>query len=122
MQPKSHDGAVYEISGPELFSFQQIAAMAAEAYAVPIEYVSLTPEQRFEMFDAMGVPRKYSENMQAHPDAHMWCSEEMVTADIAFAQDFHAILSHHVQFITGKKPYALREVFEFCKGKDYGNC
>jgi NAD(P)H dehydrogenase (quinone) len=122
LEPTLHDGAVYEISGPELLSFRDIAALAAATYGVPIEYVPVTPEQRFAIFDAMGIPRKFTADMAAHPDAHLWCSEEMVTADIAFGQDFHAILSHHVQFITGKKPYSLREVFEFCKGRDYNDC
>jgi len=49
----------------------------------------------------------------------MWASDEMVSADIAFSQNFHAILSGHVEFITGRKPHALREVFEFCRGKTY---
>lgn len=121
MEPEMHDGAIYEISGPELVTFKEIAELTSEVYGVPIEFVPVTVEQRYEMFDAMGVPRKYDENMAAHPDSHMWTSEEMVTADIAFAQDYHAILSHHVEFITGKKPYTLREVYEFCKGKDYNN-
>jgi NAD(P)H dehydrogenase (quinone) len=70
----------------------------------------------------MGIPRKYSATMSAHPDAHMWCSEEMVSADIAFAQDYHAIMSRHVHFITGREPHTLREVFAMCKGKDYNDC
>jgi NAD(P)H dehydrogenase (quinone) len=122
LEPKRHNGAIYEITGPELLTFRAIAALAAEFYDVPIEYVEVTVEQRYSLFDAMGIPRKYSEDMAAHPDAHKWCSEEMVTADIAFQQDFHAILSHHVHFITGKNPYTLREVFEFCKGRDYNDC
>jgi NAD(P)H dehydrogenase (quinone) len=122
IEPELHSGATYEISGTEFFSFRQIAAMAAQVYQVPIEYVPVTPEQRYAIFDAMGIPRQYSDDMVAHPDAHVWPSEEMVTADIAWSMGFHAIMSHHVRFITGKDPYTLREVFEFCKGKTYDNC
>lgn len=122
MEPEMHNGATYEISGTELFSFRDIAALTAEVYNVPIEYRPVTPEQRYAIFDAMGIPRHYTDDMTAHPDTHMWPSEEMVTADIAWGMGFHAILSHHVQFITGKAPYTLREVFEFCKGKSYDNC
>jgi NAD(P)H dehydrogenase (quinone) len=122
LEPDRHNGAIYEITGPQLLTFREIAAMAAEIYGIPIEYVQVSEQQRFAMFDAMGIPRKFSEDMAAHPDAHKWCSEEMVTADIAFQQDFHALLSHHVRFITGKEPYSLREVFAFCKGKDYSDC
>ena len=122
LEPELHDGAVYELSGPELVNFKQIAALTAEVYDVPIKFVPLTVDEKYKMFDDMGVPRTFSEDMDSHPDAHLWASDEMVTADVAFAEDFHAILSHHVQYITGKKPYTLREVYEFCKGKDYDNC
>lgn len=122
LEPALHAGATYEISGPELVGFRDIVALAAETYGVPIRYVPVTPEQRYELFDAMGVPRKFDKAMAAHPDAHMWCSEEMVTADMAFAMNFHAILSHHVAFITGRAPASLREVFARCKGKEYDAC
>jgi len=117
-----HGGATYEISGPELVTFREIAALTADVYGVPIEYVTVTPEERFAQFDAMGVPRKYSADMQVHPDAHVWSSEEMVSADLAFAQDFHAILSRHVHFITGREPATLRDVYMRCKGRDYNDC
>lgn len=122
LEPALHAGATYEISGPELLGFREIAALASEAYGVPIEYVPVTVEERYAGWDALGIPRRFDENMAAHPDAHLWCSEEMVTADIAFQAGFHAVQTDHVEFITGKKPYSLREVFEFCKGRSYDDC
>jgi NAD(P)H dehydrogenase (quinone) len=122
LDPARHDGAVYEITGPDLVSFRDIAAMASEVYGVPIRYVSVSVDERYAMFDAMGVPRKFTDGMDGHPDAHLWCSEEMVTADIAFQVGFHSILTHHVEFITGQKPASLRDVFDRCKGMDYNDC
>lgn len=117
-----HDGAVYEVTGPDLLSFRDIAAMASEVYGVPISYVPVSVDERYALLDAMGVPRKYADGMDGHPDAHLWCSEEMVSADIAFQAGYHSILTHHVEFVTGHKPMSLREVFELCKGKDYNDC
>jgi NAD(P)H dehydrogenase (quinone) len=122
LDPARHDGAVYEITGPDLVSFRDIAAMTSEVYGVPIKYTAVSVDERYAMLDAMGVPRTYSEGMDGHPDAHLWCSEEMVTADIAFQAGYHAILTHHVEFITGQKPASLREVFERCQGRDYNDC
>ncbi len=122
LNPTRHDGAVYEVTGPDLVSFRDIAAMASEVYGVPIRYVPVSVEERYAMLDAMGVPRQYAEGMDGHPDAHLWCSDEMVTADVAFQAGYHGILTHHVEFITGQKPRSLREVFELCKGKDYNDC
>jgi NAD(P)H dehydrogenase (quinone) len=117
-----HDGAVYEVTGPDLVSFRDIAAITSEVYGVPIRYVPVSVDERYAMLDAMGVPRQYTEGMDGHPDAHLWCSEEMVTADLAFQAGYHGILTHHVEFITGQKPMSLREVFDLCKGKDYNDC
>ncbi|OYU37320.1 SDR family oxidoreductase [Novosphingobium sp. PASSN1] len=122
LDPARHDGAVYEVTGPDLVSFRDIAAMASEVFDVPIRYVPVSVEERYAMLDAMGVPRQYAEGMDGHPDAHLWCSEEMVTADVAFQAGYNGILTHHVEFITGQKPRSLREVFELCKGKDYNDC
>ena len=122
LNPTRHDGAVYEVTGPDLVSFRDIAAMASEVYGVPIRYVPVSVEERYAMLDALGVPRQYAEGMDGHPDAHLWCSDEMVTADVAFQAGYHGILTHHVEFITGQKPRSLREVFELCKGKDYNDC
>jgi NAD(P)H dehydrogenase (quinone) len=122
LDPARHDGAVYEITGPDLVSFRDIAAMTSEVYGVPIKYTSVSVAARYAMLDAMGVPRKFTEGMDGHPDAHLWCSEEMVTADIAFQAGYHGILTHHVEFITGQRPAGLREVFERCQGRDYNDC
>jgi hypothetical protein len=35
------------------------------AYGEPIKYVPVSIEERYAMFDAMGVPRKYAEGMGA---------------------------------------------------------
>lgn len=119
--PDLHRGATYEITGPELLTFRQIVALMSKHFGVPIEYVECTPEDRYAQFDAMGIPRKYTEGMATHADAHLWCSEEMVTAEIAFEQGYHAILTDHVEFITGRKPHMLHEVFDFCRGLDFND-
>lgn len=122
MNPEWHDGAVYEISGPELVTFRDIAQLTSEIYGMPIEYIPITADAKFAMLDAMGVPRTYHESNPAHEYAQNWCSEEMVNADLGFANGFHEILTGHVEMITGRKPMALREVFALYKGKDYSEC
>jgi NAD(P)H dehydrogenase (quinone) len=122
LDPEWHNQAVYEITGPELIGYREIAAVASQAFGVPIEYIPVSVEERFAQFDAMGVPRQFDPNMPTHEFAQKWCSEEMVGQDIGFAQQFYSVLSLHVEMITGKKPYTLREVFEFCKGRNYDDC
>jgi NAD(P)H dehydrogenase (quinone) len=92
--------------------------MASDVFGVSIDYVRVSVKRRYEMFDAMGVPRKFTEGMDGHPDAHLWCSEEMVTADIAFQTGLPRHLTHHIEYITGQKPAPMRTVFDQCKGRD----
>ena len=106
-----HAGAIYEITGPDLVSFRDIATLAADVFNAEIEYVEITPEELYAHFDGMGVPRCLSPDMKPHPQFHLWFSDEMVNAHRAFVQGYHAIRSDHVLFITGRQPISLREVF-----------
>ncbi len=122
VNPEWHEGAVYEISGPELVSFRDIARITSEVYGIPIKYVPITPDEKFAMLDAMGVPRTYHEDNPVHEYAQVWCSEEMVNADLGFAGGFHEILTGHVEMITGTRPMTLRAVFDLYKGMEYSAC
>lgn len=118
-QPERHAGAVYEITGPDLLSFDDITRMGSEVYGVPITYAPVTPEARLAFFDSVGIPRTYDPKMPPSPDGHMWASDELVTADVAVAQGYQAVLSRHVQQITGREPEPLRSVMERVKSVPY---
>ncbi len=108
LEPERHSRVTYEITGPELLSFKDIAGLFSRLYNVAIDYKVITPEQMYSAFDAWGVPRGYTED--AADPAVTYGSEEVVTAYIAFDQGYHAILSHHVEFITGRKAVLLSDV------------
>lgn len=110
LEPDKHRGVTYEITGPELLTFKEISEMVSGLYNVPIEYVVVTPEEMYSKFDSWGIPRGYTED--AADPAVTYGSDELVTAFVAFGQGYHAVLSHHVQFIAGKKPYSLRQILE----------
>jgi NAD(P)H dehydrogenase (quinone) len=113
LETERHSRVTYEITGPQLLSFREIASMMSEVYERPIEYVVLTPEEMYAKFDEWGFARGVTEGV-ADPGA-VYGSDELVTAYIAFDQNYHAILSHHVEFITNQKPIALREIVEEAK-------
>jgi len=114
LDPKQHGGATYEITGPELLGFTEMAAIASDVHGVPIEYVPITEEQAYARFDAMGIPRDYQDGMQ-FAETHAWPSTEMVSAGVSMAQNYHAILTRHVEFITGRAPKPLRKVMQDAK-------
>ncbi|GAA4024777.1 SDR family oxidoreductase [Streptomyces plumbiresistens] len=117
--PERHEGAVYEISGPELLSMQDIVRIGSEVHGVPITYAPVSEEERLAFFDSVGLPRTYDPDMPPSPEGHMWASDELVTADLAVAGGYQALLSHHVQLLTGREPERLRTVMERVKALRY---
>jgi NAD(P)H dehydrogenase (quinone) len=95
-----------------LLDFHQIAALGAQIHSTPIEYQPITERDRLAFFDSIGIPRTYDPNMPPSPDGHLWASDELVSAEVAVAQGYQALLSHHVKQITGRAPEPLRSVME----------
>lgn len=106
-EPQKHCRVSYEITGPELISFRDLAARFAALYDRPIRYIPITPEEMWEQFDAWGVPR--IGNPDATDPAHTFGSNELVENYVAWDELFHAVVSHHVEFITGRKAETLDE-------------
>jgi NAD(P)H dehydrogenase (quinone) len=110
MTTPGHEGAVYEITGPELLSFRDAAALAAQISGRPVEYVVVSHEEKQASFDAMGIPRTYVEGM-LHEQSGPWASEEMMSYERALGEGYFAVCSHHVQLLTGRPALSLRDVF-----------
>jgi NAD(P)H dehydrogenase (quinone) len=106
-----HEGAVYEITGPELLSFGDCARIAAEVIGKPIEFVNVSHEAMQARFDAAGVPRRHIEGT-VHEAAGAWGSEEMMSYERGIREGYFAIASHHVKLLTGRPARSLREVYE----------
>jgi NAD(P)H dehydrogenase (quinone) len=108
LAPKGHDGVAYEITGPELISFQELARRFAELYNRPIEYIPLSAQGMYAKFDEWGAPRIGDPRASDPPVC--FGSEELVENYVAWDELFHAVLSHHVELITGKPATPLHEV------------
>ncbi|HEX4002435.1 MAG TPA: SDR family oxidoreductase [Candidatus Acidoferrales bacterium] len=106
-----HEGAAYEITGPELYTFADAAALASELSGKPVEYVGVTPEEKLALFDAAGVPREYVEGMANDDGTGVWGSLEMLSYERAVREHYFSVCSHHVQLLTGRPARTLREVF-----------
>lgn len=119
MNPAQHKDAVYEITGPELLDFEEIAALGSQIHGRSITYTPVSEEERLAFYDSVGMPRTYDPNMPPSPEGHMWASDELVSADVAISQGYQALLSHHVKQITGQDPELLREVMARVKSVRY---
>lgn len=119
LQNERHAGAIYEITGPELLSFADMSAIAAEVHGTPLRYMPVSIEERQAFFDSLGYPRHFDANMKMSADGHMWASDEMISGEVAVRDGFLGILSDHVEQITGTKPESFRSVLERCRSLRY---
>lgn len=106
-----HEGATYEITGPELYSFRDAAALAAEIGGRPVEYVSVSHEEKLAFFDAAGIPRDYVDGETNSDGTGIWGGEEMVSYERAIRQGYFSICSRHVEMLTGRPARSLRDVY-----------
>lgn len=111
--PQYHSGAIYEISGPELFTFRQIAELAQEVFNNPFKISEVTTEERQQIWDALGIPRTRESHDALHPDADWFASDELVSGEAAISKyGYQGILSDHVWMLTGRRPRTLRSYLE----------
>lgn len=107
---EGHADRIYNVTGPDLVTYREAAAMAAEVAGVPVDYVATDDDGMYAMFDALGIPR--------HPvDDQIvagipWNSDDMVTFEAAVRGGYFDIISDDVERLTGRRPTSLRSMFE----------
>lgn len=96
---EGHEGAVYAITGRELLSNREAAALAAEMSGRPIAYVEPDP----------------ADEEEAARQAATWIGPftlaDLLSSEIAVKQGFAAICTDDVETITGVRAKTLREVY-----------
>jgi len=105
-----HAGAIYDITGPELLTYRQCAAMAAEISGRPIDYVATSDDGMYAMFDALGIPREPVDDQIVA--GIPWNSDDMVTFEAAVREGFFDVISEDVERLTGRRPGTLRAMME----------
>jgi NAD(P)H dehydrogenase (quinone) len=89
-------GGRFDLTGPELLTTRQIAAIVAEVFAKPVEVVPVSDEQLLAGLVAAGVPKPFAE------------------LGVAFDANTRAgkidLISDAVAKLTGKPPASLRDV------------
>lgn len=108
LQGAGRDNTAYEVTGPELLSYRDVAAMVSEISGRPVAYNVVSDDERYEQWDAIGVPRKASDHMKDSPIP--WCSEDMVSFGQAIREGYMAGQSNAVEELTGRPAVSMREV------------
>lgn len=110
LQGAGTDNTAYNITGPELLSYREVAAMVTEISGRPVAYKVVSDDERFAQWDAIGVPRTALDDMSSSPIP--WCSEDMVTFGRAIREGYMADISDSVLELTGTPPMSMHEVLK----------
>jgi NAD(P)H dehydrogenase (quinone) len=97
----SYDSATYTLTGSELRSTDEVAALASEITGKPIEVIHLTDEQLAGGMKAAGVPE--------------FLIPTLVSFDTAAREGDLGAQTNDVETLTGRKPKPFRAFFEESK-------
>lgn len=103
-----HEDRAYAITGPELLSYRDVAAMVSELSGRHVTFEETDEDGLYAMFDALGVPRQPVDGHVAN--GFPWNSDDMVSFEAAVRDGHFAILSDDVERLTGTPPRSLRDM------------
>jgi len=93
-----HEDRVYDITGPELVTQAQLAAMVSDITGRPIAVVAIDDDEATQNLTAVGLPA----------DAAM----AYASFGTAIREGVLDVVSTHVEDLTGHRPRSLRDVLE----------
>jgi NAD(P)H dehydrogenase (quinone) len=105
-----HEGRTYDITGPELQSFDEVAAIMAEVTGEPLSYRAASDLEQYAMFDAMGIPRRPVDDQSV--SGIPWNSDDMVSFGRAIREGFLEVRSDDVKRLLGRPARSVREMVE----------
>lgn len=110
MTSEGHEGQTYNITGPQLQSFEEVTGILSEVTGKSITYVSVDDEQQYAMFDAMGIPRRPVDDQTV--GGLPWNSDDMVTFGQAIREGFLEVCTKDVERLTGRPARSVRQLIE----------
>jgi NAD(P)H dehydrogenase (quinone) len=110
MTSEGHEGQTYNITGPELQTFEDVTTILSEVTGKPISYVSVDDDQQYAMFDAMGIPRRPVDDQTV--GGLPWNSDDMVTFGQAIREGFLEVCTKDVERLTGRPARSVRQMIK----------
>jgi len=102
-----HEYQQYDITGPELVSYPELAELARELSGQPIAYKEVDDAGMYAFFDQLGIPRSARDDYVIN--GYGWCSDDMVSFGATIRQGGFAVISDDVQRLTGRAPISVRD-------------
>lgn len=105
-----HEGQVYQLTGPDLVSYREVAALVADVIGRPVRFTVTDEEGLYAIFDALGVPRQPVDDLTVNN--FPWNSDDMVSFEVAVRDGLFDVISDDVEQLTGRPPTSLRALLE----------
>ena len=90
-----HERRIYDLTGPQSLSFDEVADALSEATGKKISYVHVPPDYARKHLMAIGLPR--------------WLAEDMLVLCASFREGYGSVVSSAVEDVTRKPPRAFSE-------------
>lgn len=103
-----HEGQVYNITGPNRETLEEVCAMMAEISGRQVAFTHTDDEGMYAMFDAMGIPREPIDDQSIA--GIPWNSDDMVTFEAAIRGGWLDIISDDVEKLTGQRARSVRQM------------
>ena len=108
---KDYSKATLDINGPELMTMDQFVAYGNEATGNSVVFQSITDEENYAIFDAMGVPRTTDGKFKDGSEAP-YSSEGMVTFAQAIREGKMDVFTNDFKKLTGQDALTVKYMFE----------
>ena len=105
-----HEGKIYNITGPDLQTAEEIVALISKATGKTIQWNNTDDEGQYAIFDSMGIPRKPVDDQ--YVKGIPWNSSDMVTFGQAIREGYLNICSNDVEKLTGKPSRSVKQMIE----------
>ncbi len=105
-----HENKAYDITGPDLMSVPEIAALVSAIGGRPIDVLQVTDDDMYAMFDSLGVPRNPIDDHVVNDIP--WCSDDMVSFERAIREGDLDVVSDDVERLLGRPSTGLRALLE----------
>ncbi|MCW2394978.1 MULTISPECIES: SDR family oxidoreductase [unclassified Sphingobium] len=110
MTTPGHENKVYNITGPELQTFGEVAALITQITGCPVEHIPVDDAQQYAIFDSMGIPRRPVDDQ--YVSGIPWNSDDMVTFGRAIREGYLELRTDDVQALTGRPARSVRQMIE----------
>ncbi|MCW2337539.1 NAD(P)H dehydrogenase (quinone) [Sphingobium sp. B2D3A] len=110
MTTPGHENKIYNITGPELQTFGEVAALITQITGCPVEHIPVDDAQQYAIFDSMGIPRRPVDDQ--YVSGIPWNSDDMVTFGRAIREGYLELRTDDVQTLTGRPARSVRQMVE----------